>query len=130
MSRAWFGKNPAPLTGAPTVRRVKTWSAQSGYVYQYHYEGRRGSGQGTEFVFHVSADRKTWQHVSVLLSERAAGMWEQSHGRTLSSSERYALAKLALFAAFDERATPAAMNEPVQVGDALLAEFADRLGLD
>ena len=34
-------KKDAPLTGAPAVRRQKTYSAESGYVYQYFYEGQR-----------------------------------------------------------------------------------------
>jgi len=34
-------KKEAPLTGAPAVRRQKTYSAESGYVYQYFYEGQR-----------------------------------------------------------------------------------------
>jgi len=54
-------KKEAPLTGAPAVRRQKTYSAESGYVYQYYYEGQRPASRdgssGIEFVFNVSADR-------------------------------------------------------------------------
>ena len=64
MLRNFFAKKPPPLTGAPAVRRMKSYSAQSGYVYQYFYEGQRpfrsGGESGIEFVFTVSADRKAF----------------------------------------------------------------------
>src|SRR5215472_14080859 len=89
-----FRKKEAPLTGAPQVRRQKTYSAQSGYVYQYYYEGhrpfRRNGEEGTEFVFEVSADRKTSAPVSVFLHDEAVHSWEQRHERPLTSTERYA----------------------------------------
>ena len=73
LSRNFFSKKDhAPLSGAPAIRRMKTYSAQSGYVYQYFYEGQRplrGAEGGTEFVFSVSADRKTWHPVSVLVGD-------------------------------------------------------------
>ena len=63
MLRNFFTRKPVPLTGAPAVRRLKSYSAQSGYVYQYFYEGQRpfrsGGESGVEFVFTLSADRKS-----------------------------------------------------------------------
>lgn len=109
--RKLFGRKPELLTGAPAVRRMKTYSAQSGYVYQYFYEGHRGG----EYVFHVSADRKTWFDTSVFVEEDVIRSWEESHSRELSASERYAIAKMALFQAFDERETPELMKSPVEV---------------
>ena len=35
MFRSLFSRKDAPLAGAPAVRRLKTYSARSGYVYQY-----------------------------------------------------------------------------------------------
>ena len=112
-----FGKKPAPLAGAPPVRRQKTYSAQSGYVYQYFYEGHRPSSaeRGTEYVFDVSSDRKNSSQVSVLLSDAAIASWQNESGRTLSATEQYAIAKMALFQAFDERESPDAMREPIHV---------------
>jgi hypothetical protein len=66
-------------------------------------------------VFDVSSDRKTSIAVSVLLSDTALEDWEGRHGRTLYASERYAIAKMALFQAFDERPNPAAMSADVLV---------------
>ena len=115
----WFRKKEAPLTGAPKVRRQKTHSAESGYVYQYFYEGqrpaRREASAGTQFVFNVSADRKSSFLVSVFLSDEAVESWQREHARDLSSTERYAVAKLALFQAFDQRPAPDAMSEEVRV---------------
>ncbi len=58
--RGLFQKKTLPLTGAPAVRRMKTYSAQSGYVYQYYFEGYRPLPveSGVEFVFQISSDRK------------------------------------------------------------------------
>jgi hypothetical protein len=112
-------KKEAPLTGAPSVRRQKTYSAESGYVYQYFYEGQRPAtrdgAEGVQYVFNVSADRKTSTMVSVFLGAAVLDVWEQGRGRTLGSTERYAVAKMALFQAFDSRADPSLMREEVRV---------------
>ncbi|HUJ24344.1 MAG TPA: hypothetical protein VLX58_22565 [Bryobacteraceae bacterium] len=117
MLSRWFQKKKPQLTGAPAVRRQKTYSAQSGYVYQYFYEGHRRAPaeRAMEYVFEVSADRRNSLPVSVLLSDEAVESWESERGRALSGTERYALAKMALFQAFDERETPEAMGRAVSV---------------
>lgn len=108
-------KKEAPLTGAPAVRRQKTYSAESGYVYQYFYEGQRPAKRdaetGVEYVFNVSADRKSSFPVSVFVSDKSI----EKHGRQISSTERYAVAKMALFQAFDRRTAPADMSEEIRV---------------
>ena len=133
MVRNFFGKKPLPLTGAPTVRRFKSYSAQSGYVYQYFYEGQRpyssGGESGIEYVFTVSADRKTYHPVSVLVGEAEVRAWEQGHGRMLAGTERYAVSKMALFQAFDERATPPEMKQEVRVRSADMEAIIETLGL-
>ena len=115
----WFRKKEAPLTGAPAVRRQKTYSAESGYVYQYFYEGQRpatrGGLTGVQFVFNVSADRKSSFPVSVFVGDEALETWQQEHARQLGFTERYAIAKMALFQAFDRRPAPDAMSEEVRV---------------
>jgi hypothetical protein len=131
--RSLFQKKPQPLTGTPTVRRLKTYQAMSGYVYQYYYEGHRdfrsGGESGIEFVFSLSADRKNWHLLSVLVSDEAVRAWETSHARQLSSTERYAVAKVALFQAFDERAEPSLMRDEVRVRTVDIAGIVERLGL-
>ena len=115
------------------MRRMKTYSAQSGYVYQYFFDGHRprtAAGEnGVEYVFRISADRKTWHPTGVLVSDQAVAGWESAHDRTLSSTERYAVAKLALFQAFDERPTPAHLKEDVCVRLADLDAIIETLGL-
>ena len=133
MFRSFFSKKKAALTGAPATRRMKTYSAQSGYVYQYFYEGQREfrspPGQGTEYVFQISADRKNWENASVLVGDAALRAWQEAHGRELSSTERYAIAKMALFQAFDERPTPAGMRGEIHVRKADIEGIVESLGL-
>jgi hypothetical protein len=101
-------------------------------VYQYFYEGHRRSSllPGTEYVFDVSADRKTSSHVSVFISDEAVASWESQSGRSLSGTERYALAKMALFQAFDERDDPAAMRDAVRVEAADVKTILANLNID
>jgi len=112
-------KKEIPLTGAPAVRRQKTYSAASGYVYQYFYEGQRPAERnghlGAQYVFNVSSDRKSSSAMSVFLSEESLTAWQTQHERQLGSTERYAIAKMALFQAFDERETPSDMAAEVVV---------------
>lgn len=133
MFRDWFGKRNVPLSGAPALRRTKTYSAESGYVYQHVYLGQRPLTQcnGTEFVFSVSADRKNWHDVSVVVEEAAVHEWETSNQCTLSATEWYAVSKMALFAAFDQRATPADMRTgAIRLRATDIAEIMARLGRD
>lgn len=128
----YFARRPAPeapLKGRRPVARVKNYSALSGYVYEYLYQGYRESEIARTHVFHVSADRKSWFAQMVIVPAAALAAWERENERTLNDAERYAVAKLALFAAFDERAGPAALEaEPVQVTAARVAELLDSIG--
>ena len=133
MFRSLFSRNRTPLTGAPAVRRVKNYAAQSGYAYQYFYKGHRdfrtAADSGIEFVFRVSGDRKVWQDTSVLLSGAATDGWQQRHTRELSPAEKYAIAKIALFQAFDERSEPPLMKTPVVVRPVDIDAIVETLGL-
>ena len=103
-------------------------------MYQYFYEGhrrsRREGEEGAEFVFDVSADRKTSTPVCVFVADEAVSAWEQKHGRPLVSNEQYATAKMALFQAFDERAHPGLMKQDVRVRAADMEAILDSLGID
>ena len=91
-----------------TVRRIKTYTGQTGYVYQYYFVGKRPAldsdpeAPATEFVFDVTADRKTIFAVSIFLRPEALAAWVAGHGRALGESEQYAGVKLRLMQAFDE----------------------------
>jgi hypothetical protein len=123
-----FNKKNPPLSGAPAIRRLKSYSAQSGYVYRYFYEGHRPNSNGVEFVFQASPDNKAAYPVSVLVEDAALRAWELSHSRDLSPTERYAIAKMALFQAFDERPTPELMKQEVRVRSSDVEVLAAILG--
>lgn len=130
---AWLRKRLGrSLEGAPAVPRTKSYTAESGYVYAYLFQGRRDlriAGEpATEYVFRVSADRREYLPVSVFLAAAAVKSWEEARGRELSSTERYALVKLALFHALDERPGPDALREPVHIRLADIDRFAETLG--
>jgi len=132
--RALWGKNQPPLSGAPAVRRRKNYSAQTGFVYEYYYLGKRkltrGAKAGLEFVFQVSADRKTEFPVSVVIYESAVRSWEKNHGRDLTETERYALAKMSLFKAFNERPAPSDLKKEVRASTKDIEEILQTLGIE
>ena len=91
--------------------RIKTYSGQSGYVYQYYSLGSEPrknwwSRVGTAFRFHVTSDRKEFVVVEVLVEAGALAAWARAHGRALDSNEQYAAAKMRLFRAFNESESP------------------------
>jgi hypothetical protein len=102
--------NNPPMARPDAVRRVKSYSAANGYVYQYcFYEVNRISHQGSpagEFIYAISADRKTTFPLRILVLQSALESWAQTNGRPLSSSEEYAIAKMRLFQAFDDGDVP------------------------
>jgi hypothetical protein len=126
-------KPQEPLRGARPVRREKTFSAQSGYVYQYFYEGyrdsRRDNGPGQDHIFSVTSDRANRFPVTVFLGTEAVKVWEAAQGRELSATEQYAVVKMRLFQAFDERDRITAQTETIIVSAADLEEHASTLDL-
>jgi hypothetical protein len=113
--------------------RLKTYSAQSGYVYEYYFlesQLRRSllGRVGTAYLFHVSSNRKQFVVVEVLVEERALRAWEKAHGRELGSTEQYAAAKMRLFRAFDESPTPQELRA-VRVSDSNIAMLLEPLHL-
>jgi len=106
----------------------------TGYAYQYYYEGWREvrpwwGAKRLEFLFRVSGDRKAWRTVTVVLPVAGVREWERAEQRKLSSTEQYAVAKMALLQAFDERAGPAALAAQVRVRNADIQGIVERLGL-
>lgn len=88
------------------VRRVKSYSAATGYVYQYYFyeveKSRRGNAEGTEYVYMASVDRKHVFPVRIFVAKDGIKDWSERTGRQLSGTEEYAVAKMRLFQAFDE----------------------------
>jgi len=109
---SWLGKlfkkeKEAPLRGARPVRREKTYSADTGYVYQYFYEGYRESQrdgeEGIEHVFSVTSDRVSRFPIHIFVAHQVTVAWKESNDRELTPTEQYAVVKMTLFEAFDER---------------------------
>ena len=90
----------------------------------------REKERGTEFVFDVSADRADSFPATVFAGEEALDSWQENHGRKLAGNERYAIAKMALFQAFDERPSPADLREDIVVRAADVATILETLGID
>jgi hypothetical protein len=110
----WFKRErkELPFTGAPAHVRMKTYSAMSGYAYQYVFAGQREVSGGIEYAFTVSSDRRTRQRIHVFVGDAPLAEWVGINGRELTGSERYGVAKMALRNAFDER-TPGRLREPI-----------------
>ncbi len=103
--------NNPPMPRPDAVRRVKSYSAADGYVYQYYFfEGNRAQRSGSP-----------------------GGAWAKLNGRPLTSSEEYAVAKMRLFQAFDEGSVQAPPDgqqaAEVLVDESNLEEFLKQLGI-
>src|SRR6266851_3068089 len=88
------------------AHRVKSYSAATGYVYQYYFyeveKSKRGAAAGTEYVYMVSVDRKHVFPVRIFVRKDALEKWSAHTGRQFTGTEEYAVAKMRLFQAFDE----------------------------
>src|ERR1700756_3952775 len=104
------GSNNRAMTKPEAVRRIKSYSAANGYVYQYYfYELNRVAVDGRaagEFVYEISADRGASFGLRIFVMKAALGAWAAANGRELTASEEYAVAKMRLFQAFDAGDVP------------------------
>jgi hypothetical protein len=118
------------LQGSPVRPRRKTYSAETGYVYQYVYRGWRRSpgGDAIEHVFHASREPTLTSLIQVRLMETAIAQCEQRLGRTLLNAERYAIAKMTLFRAFDETVDFARLSEAIVPNGEQMSECLAALG--
>jgi hypothetical protein len=113
------------------LRRVKSYSSATGYVYQYYFyeveKARHGNFEGTEYTYMVSVDRKHVFPLKVFVAKGAMEKWSASTGQQLTGTEEYAVAKMRLFQAFDEieeltSKTPDLVIDDTNL-DALLSEL-------
>lgn len=128
-------KNPLPSKNpAGTVRRIKSYSAASGFVYQYHFHevhpSRRGFHSGNEYTYLVSADRKSSFPVKIFVRRDAVEKWIARTGRALTGTEEYAAAKMRLFQAFDESEKLDSTPADLVVDDSNLGELLAQLDID
>lgn len=119
-----------------TIRRMKTYTGGQGYVYQYYFVGQRPAvgdsavGPATEYIFDVTADRKTTFAVSVFLPEEAVRTWASLHGRAPTEPERYGAARMRLLQAFDEIENMLAQGRRLEVNAAVLEQLLATLQVD
>lgn len=114
-------------------RRLKTYPAESGYVYEYYFLESRAhrrllGGQDFVYRFHVTTGRKNFVVQEVVLEEKALRAWQRANGRELSGNERYAAAKMGLFRSFDECSEPRLLRRAV-VSEANIHALLEPLGL-
>ena len=125
--------NNAPMSKPETVRRIKSYSAENGYVYQYQFQdvhpAQRDAAKGNEFIYYVSADRKTMFPVRIFVRRDALDQWTKQTGRALTGTEEYAVAKMRLFQALDEVADFATTRPELTVDASNLPSLLERLDL-
>jgi hypothetical protein len=84
----------------------------------------------TEYIFDVSADRKTTFAVSIFLQPQALAEWAAARGRNLSGPEQYAAAKLRLMQAFDEIPDMLHDGRRLRLDAELLLVLLESIGVD
>src|SRR5262249_18579131 len=68
----WFQKKrEAPSSPGPVRHRVKTYSAATGFVYQYVFAGQRPRDAGVEYSFDVQRTGSTQVRIEVLVTDAA-----------------------------------------------------------
>lgn len=121
------------MARSEVVRRVKSYSAATGYVYQYYFfevnRSLRGAALGNEYVYMVSVDRKTVFPLAIFVPRDALQEWARANGRTLTGTEEYALAKMRLFQAFDEVDDLATARPGLVVDSSNLEALLTNLGI-
>jgi hypothetical protein len=115
------------------LRRVKSYSAATGYVYQYYFyeveKKKLGSFAGTEYVYMVSLDRKHVFPVRIFVRSDAIEKWFARSGQALTGTEEYAVAKMRLFQAFDEIESFGEKTPELVVDDSNLETLLSQLDL-
>ena len=121
-----------PLTQGPYSGRPRSWTADSGYVYEYAFAGfrrvREHSEAVVEYQFRVTFGKPESVTIAVFLPEQRLPEWTGT-GRELSASERYAMAKLCLKAEFDRAESPAQLRQALYPGEDEIVEIARTLDL-
>ena len=102
--------------------RVKYRQAASGYVYEYFFD----QAFDAAYRFGYRAGPGRFEAAVVRLNR---GELASLAGRALSPVEEYAVAKMALFNAFDERPDPGAMAEPYAPPSAVIRQILAELDL-
>ena len=128
--RLFRRKQPSDFTGTPPLRRIQSYSAQTGYVYQYNFEGARQAENGKEYRFRVRANAREYKNVFVRVPEHLVREWGTAHSRELVDTEQYGIAKMLLFQHFDEATDGGALGSSIVLTRADLDRISAELDLD
>lgn len=85
--------------GPGTPGRLKTYSAECGYVWEYRFAGR----EGERYFFEASATRGAFARIAIEVDAEALRTAAQ---RSVSDVEAYAAAKMSLLRVFDRYPPP------------------------
>ncbi|HYO83018.1 MAG TPA: hypothetical protein VES20_16540 [Bryobacteraceae bacterium] len=125
-------RREAPLTRGAHAGRTRSWTAESGYVYEYSFAGfrrvRRSGESFIEYQFSVSASRSEPRVVAVFLPEERLPEWTGT-AREITASERYGIAKLCLNQEFDRAEAPPLLMKELNPDRAQILEVAQTLDL-
>ena len=116
MLRNWF---PTP--------RWKRYAAQSGYLYEYVFEGvelAKPSALDYQFRVRPAADAQIVLRITV--EKELLQPWIRGH-RELDETECFGIAKLALQRAFDQAAEPGALISIVRVSRSDMESYCREL---
>jgi hypothetical protein len=130
--RRLFPRQPEP-GGALRTGRQKTYSADSGYVYQYvllsFRQHRRGGEELHEYTFEVSGGPGRKSNIAVILRSSVLHTWIRDHDREFSASERYGIAKITLKRELDSAENPASLPASVSPDVGQVDDICRFLGL-
>lgn len=120
------------MSGPGEPARLKTYTAETGLVYQYYFVGKRKAlaEAAMEFVFDVTSDRRVRFSVSIFVPDASLAAWHAAHGRALVDAEIYAAAKMRLTRAFDEIEDLFDRGRRLRVDAAALGDLLSTLGIE
>ena len=123
-----------PREAGPTPKRLKIYTAESGYIYEYYFiemrERKRLFGAPDfHYLYHVTTNRKDFTVVEVIVEDKALKKWKARSGRELADVERYAAAKMGLFRVFDDCPEPRQLRSGA-VTEANIEALLKPLGLN
>lgn len=120
------------MSGPGKPARLKTYTAETGLVYQYYFVGKRKAlaEAAMEFVFDVTSDRRVRFSISIFVPDASLSAWQAAHGRALVDAEIYAAAKMQLTHAFDEIEDLFDRGRRLRVDAAALRDLLSTLGIE
>ena len=101
-----------------TKPRWKTYAAQSGFVYQYVFQGARED----EYQFHAVSGTQSERTHKVVLETGLLDAWAAAN-RPLLEIERFGIAKRALLAALDADPPPEVIRPDAAQIEAICREL-------